>query len=94
MIISFQDRALEACWRDALCDPIHHGIRTHVVRKLDLLAFTENIDELGRIPGCRLAALHGSKNLYTLEVDVDWTLVFRYDGGGFRDVWIKQIKPK
>jgi plasmid maintenance system killer protein len=90
MIISFQDQTLEACWRRALCDKIHHDVRSHVIRKLDLLELVSSIEELDRIPGCRLAPLHGSKNLYKLQVDGLWSLVFRYEAGGFRDIWIKQ----
>ena len=91
LIISFRDNNLEGCWSNATCDKIHHAIRQHVVRKLDLLEFATSLEDLMRIPGCEIAPLHGKQaaHMYTLRVDTSWVLIFRYDNG-FCDVWLKR----
>lgn len=92
MIISFVDKNVENCWLRAQCDKIHYAIRGTAIRKLDLLHFASTLDELMAIPGASVQPLHRKEtNMFTLEVDQGWVLVFRYDSDvkGFRGVWLK-----
>jgi proteic killer suppression protein len=93
LINNFADKDLEQCWRDDRCAGLQGGLRRRVLLKLEILDIASSLEDLERIPGNRLARLHGrGAPLYTLEVDGPWQLVFRYENGACHDVWLKEVK--
>ncbi len=92
MINSLADKHLEACWRQDRCENYRVGLRRRILMKLDILDMASDLEDVINTPGCQVQPLRsGQHNLYTLVVDEPWRLVFRYENGGFYDVWLKQF---
>ena len=90
MIVSFGDTATE--------DLFHHRetrrvrrfptdiIRT-ALRKLDLVNMAHQLDDLRSPPANRLKALKGDlKGFYSIRVNDQWRIVFRWSNGTVLDV--------
>ncbi len=93
LINSFVDKQLDECWRLDRCENYRVGLRRRVLMKLDILDMATCLEDVVNTPGCQVEPLRsGQRNLYTLVVDEPWRLVFRYENGGFYDVWLKQFK--
>ena len=93
MIVSFGD--------DATAD-LNHGRNTHRVRrfsptlqrvalrKLDVLNAAYRLEDLREPPGNRLEALKGDlAGYYSIRVNDQWRLVFRWDNNNALDVSLK-----
>ena len=92
MINSFVDKQLDDCWRLDRCEMYRVGLRRRILMKLDILDMATGLEDVINTPGCQVQPLRsGQRNLYTLVVDEPWRLVFRYENGGFYDVWLKQF---
>ena len=58
-----------------------------VKRKLDMLHYAQNLDDLTSPPGGRLEALHGDlAGLHSIRVNDQWRAVFRWTADGPEDV--------
>lgn len=90
MIASFGDKATEA---------LYHGLRPKVirrfppdaarvaVRKLDMLNAARQLRDLRSPPGNRFEALRGDlKGFYSIRVNDQWRVVFRWVGSDALDV--------
>ncbi len=85
MIVSFGDRQIE---------DLYHGRPTArarrfpketskiALKKLDVLNAAAHLIDLRAPPGNRLEALKGDmKGLHAIRVNVQWRIVFRWEGG-------------
>ena len=90
MIVSFRDRSTE---------DLFHGRRTSRVRrlprdvieaaltKMDILNAAAALRDLRSPPGNRLEALRGNlRGCYSIRVNDQWRLTFRWDGNDAHDV--------
>lgn len=58
-----------------------------VLRKFDTLQAARALIDLSAVPTIRLEALKGAlKDLYSIRVNDQWRLVFRWDGSNAHDV--------
>ncbi|HXU05394.1 MAG TPA: type II toxin-antitoxin system RelE/ParE family toxin [Polyangia bacterium] len=58
-----------------------------VARKLDMLHYAQKLDDLRSPPANRLEALKGSlKGFFSIRVNDQWRIVFRWTSGGPEDV--------
>lgn len=63
------------------------GVAKIVVRKLDMLHYAQTLDDLRSPPANRLEALKGDlRGLYSIRVNDQWRVVFRWTSGGPEDV--------
>jgi toxin HigB-1 len=63
------------------------SIEKSVRRKLDMLEYAADIVDLRSPPGNRLQALAGSlKGFYSIRVNNQWRIIFRWSAGGALDV--------
>lgn len=90
MIVSFGDRATEVLFH------ARQGERTRrfppnvvraALRKLDVLNAVRSLQDLAASPGNRLEALKGDlKGFYSIRVNEQWRVIFRWDGGDVYEV--------
>jgi proteic killer suppression protein len=58
-------------------------------RKLDQLTFSVRLEDLRAPPGNRLEALHGDREgFYSIRINDQWRIVFKWAGDGPTDVAI------
>ncbi len=91
-IQSFADRTAEAFFVDGTT-PKGVGWSTLsrvVVRKLDMLDYAGQLSDLGSPPGNRLEALKGEmKGMYSIRINEQWRIVFRWTDSGPTEVQIR-----
>jgi toxin HigB-1 len=90
VIVSFGDKGTEALFH------ARHGERTRrfppdvvrvAVRKLDVLNAARSLQDMASSPGNRLEALKGNRRgFYSIRVNQQWRIVFRWGGGDAYDV--------
>ena len=90
MISSFGDRPTEALFYGREGKPIRKfppNVRNVAVRKLDMLDAAAGLQDLRSPPGNRLEALKGDlRGLYSIRVNDQWRVVFRWVGVDAHDV--------
>ena len=90
MIESFGDKGTEAIFHGEPARLIRRypiDVIPAVLRKLDLLQAARALMDLSAVPANRLEALKGAlKGLYSIRVNDQWRLVFRWDGSNAHDV--------
>lgn len=90
MISSFGDKTTKALFDGSprrLIAKVPPGIVAVAVRKLDALNAAVDLKDLLAPPGNHLEALHGDLNgCYSIRVNAQWRLVFRWAGGRAFDV--------
>ena len=92
MIASFGDRGTE---------DLYHGLRTKqarrvpvevwrvACRKLDLIEYADDLQDLRVPPGNRLEALKGDlRGCHSIRINDQWRIVFRWQAGAAHDVTI------
>jgi proteic killer suppression protein len=63
------------------------GVVKIVTRKLDMLHYAQKVDDLRSPPANRLEALKGDlKGFFSIRVNDQWRVVFRWTSGGPEDV--------
>lgn len=63
------------------------GIAKIVTRKLDMVHYAAKLDDLRSPPANRLEALKGGlAGFYSIRVNDQWRIVFRWTDGGAEDV--------
>ena len=89
MILNFRDSDTEATFHGRAVRRIPPGIRARARRKLDLINAAAVIDDLRVPPGNQLEALHGDrKGQYSIRINDQWRLCFRFAAGNALDVEI------
>lgn len=90
MIASFGDKATEDLYDgtpSAKARKFPKDIVATALRKLDLLNAAGALQDLRSPPGNRLEALTGDlKGFYSIRVNEQWRLVFRWEGSDALDV--------
>ena len=86
MIVSFGDVATEDVFhgrRSRRARGFPEGILPAACRKLDMLNASHRLEDLRMPPGNRLEALKGDlKDRYSIRVNDQWRIVFRWTEGG------------
>lgn len=89
MILSFTDRDTERLFRGETCAAQWRAIERIALRKLDMLDAAVTLSNLRSPPGNRLEALKGNrKGQWSIRINDQWRLCFRWDGDGPADVEI------
>ena len=89
MIQSFADRATELIWRGERSRKRPGDIQGIALRKLRLLHAARALQDLRVPPGNRLEALKGTRGgQWSIRIDDQWRICFRWDDGGPNDVEI------
>ena len=88
MIRSFGDKETEALF-SGRCPRRWLAIRAQAERKLAMIHAARTLEFLRSPPGNRLEALRGSrKGQYSIRINDQWRLCFRWSGGDGDDVEI------
>lgn len=88
MIKSFRDKRVEALFND---EPVarFRAIERVARRKLLYLSQAKTLEDLKVPPGNRLEALKGDrKGLYSIRINDQWRVCFKWQEGGAADVEI------
>jgi len=89
MIRSFADRDTERLWHGAASRKWSAELAKRGLAKLRLLDAAEAVEDLRTPPGNRLEALKGDrKGQYSLRINDQWRICFRWMEGGAYDVEI------
>ena len=92
MIVSFGDSATKLLYHGEAGRSIRGlpgDIRRTALRKLDMLAAAVDLKDLRAPPGNRLEALRGDlQGLYSIRVNDQWRVVFRWTSSGPAEVRI------
>jgi proteic killer suppression protein len=88
MIKSFGDRRTQALFEDRFVRDFQ-GVARVAKRKLELVNAAARLEELRMPPGNRLELLRGTfEGLYSIRVNDQWRVVFRWADGDAYDVRI------
>lgn len=92
MILSFSDAATEDLYQGHQTARIRRfpaEIIPAALRKMDMLARAHALIDLRAPPGNRLEALKGDRlGFFSIRINDQWRLVFRWEGNDARDVAI------
>lgn len=89
MIKSFRDRETERVFERQRVKRFSLSIQKLAQRKLNLIDGAELIEDLRMPPGNRLEKLSGNrKGQYSIRVNDQWRICFRWDSGQATDVEI------
>lgn len=89
MIQSFADRETELIWRAERSRKLPGDIQGIALRRLRLLHAARALQDLRVPPGNRLEALKGTRGgQWSIRIDDQWRICFRWDDGGPNDVEI------
>ncbi len=89
MIKTFRDRDTERIFKRQRAKRFSLSIQKLAQRKLDLIDGADLIDDLRTPPGNRLGKLSGNrKGLYSIRVNDQWRICFRWKSGQATDVEI------
>ena len=89
MIRSFSDAETKPLHRDGTCPARWRAFLSVALRKLDMIDAAVHIDDLRAPPGNRLEKLRGDlAGLWSIRINDQWRIVFRFDGDAPEDVAI------
>lgn len=89
MIISFRCEETRRLWRGERSRRLPPDIQAVALRKLRLLSAAKRLDDLRLPPGNRLEALLGDRvGEYSIRINDQWRICFRWAEGGPSDVEI------
>ena len=90
MIVSFGDTATEDLFHRRKTRRVRRfppDITQTALRKLDVMNMAHDLDDLRSPPSNRLKALKGNlKGFYSIRVNDQWRIVFRWSSGSVLDV--------
>ena len=90
MIRYFADNDTEIIYRGIQSPKFPPSIQNTARRKLRMIAAAAGIDDLRIPPGNRLEKLSGNlAGYYSIRINDQWRVVFKYTEGGAEDVGIK-----
>lgn len=88
MIRSFRSKKTERLFQDEDV-PAYRAFERSARRKLYLLHRAKTLQDLRALPGNRLEALKGDRaGQFSIRINQQWRLCFRWDGGDAHDVEI------
>ena len=86
MIETFRDKLTENIWNGEKTR-LDSGLQQKALLKLRYIHLAQEITDLLTPPGNRLEALHGNrKNQYSIRVDRQYRICFKWTGAGASDV--------
>ena len=89
MIKTFADKATELLFCDGATKGIPRSVWAGAVRKMDMVDNAMDVTDLRVPPGNELRALQGDKaGYYSISVNDQWRIVFRFEGEDAYDVGI------
>ena len=89
MIESFGDRETEKVWKRHFSKKLPNEIQAVAYRKLVMIHRSSNLEDLRIPPANQLEPLKGSrKGQYSIRVNKQWRICFRFKNGNFHDVEI------
>ena len=89
MIRCFRSRETALIWEGIRSRRLPPDIQAVAVRKLRMLNNARVIEDMRVPPGNRLEALKGSrKGQWSIRINQQWRICFRWDNGGADDVEI------
>lgn len=87
MIESFKDKKLQRFWLENNTRAIPTGIARALHRKLSMIAFAEDINDLRVPPANHFEALKGDlAGYYSIRVNRQWRIVFRWRGNAAYEI--------
>lgn len=88
MILNFADKETEKVWRGAFSRKLPHEIQQIARRKLRMVNNAVDINDLRIPPANRLEKLKGSGGCYSIRINDQWRVVFRWEGNNAIEVSI------
>lgn len=89
MIVSFRTKQTERIWNGERVKKIPNEIQHIGRRKLRMLNNSQNLMDLTIPPSNRLEKMKGAiKNFYSIRINDQWRIVFRWDNNQAHDVEI------
>lgn len=89
MIFSFSDKQTERLWRERKAPKLPADIRKRALMRLQRVDAAHKLDDLRVPPSHRLEPLKGDlKGFYSIRINDQWRVVFRFEAGQARDVRI------
>lgn len=89
MIRNFADKEAEKVWKGTPSRRLPADIQAVARRKLRMLNSAATLDDLRIPPANRLEALRGDrKGQYSIRINDQWRVCFRWKGGDVHDVEI------
>lgn len=89
MILSFADRETELIWQGVRSRKLPPDIQPRTLIRLRLLNQAKVLEDLRIPPGNRLERLSGNRaGQYSLRINDQWRICFRWSDGGASDVEI------
>lgn len=90
MIINFKCAETQTIFTDKHSKLFPQSVVNVGKRKLDMLHAAHNLQDLRVPPGNRLEALKGDlAGLYSIRINDQYRIIFRYNNGNAYDVYIK-----
>jgi proteic killer suppression protein len=89
MIVSFGDKDTGKIWEGERLKRMSTELQEIARRKLRMLNNSQNLTDLTVPPSNRLEKLKGNfKNFYSIRINSQWRIIFKWDGGNASDVEI------
>jgi toxin HigB-1 len=89
MIVGFADKRTVDIWRGLVQRRLPTDIQAAALRKLRLLNQAKALSDMAVPPGNRLEALKGGrKGQYSIRINGQWRICFRWNEGNASDVEI------
>jgi proteic killer suppression protein len=89
MIVSFGDKDTDKIWEGERLKRMSTELQEIARRKLRMLNNSQNLTDLTVPPSNRLEKLKGNfKNFYSIRINSQWRIIFKWDGGNASDVEI------
>lgn len=88
MIVSFGDRETEAFFQTGKSRRLPPDIRDRAFAKLQRLHVAEDVGEMAYPPGNRLERLRGLEGLWSIRINNQWRIIFRFIQENAHDVSI------
>jgi len=89
LIKNFADKETESIWNQKRVKRFPVEITKRALMRLQRISAAINIDDLRIPPSHRLEALGGDLNgFFSIQINDQWRVVFRFDGGNAFDVKI------
>lgn len=89
MILSFGDKNTAKIWEGERLKSMSTDLQEIARRKLRMLNNSQHLTDLMVPPSNRLEKLKGNfKNFYSIRINSQWRIIFKWDGGNASDVEI------
>ena len=81
MIWSFKDQRTERLFNGFRVASLPEDIQRTAMRKLKLLHNATSLNDLRIPPGNRLEALEGRQGYFSIRINIQWRITFRWNDG-------------